>query len=48
MAFEMVEGFFAIEAAVDGFAGSRTELADQFGVIRIAPRALDRFLLKHF
>ena len=48
MAFEIIERFFTIEAAVHGFAGGGGELRDQFRVIRIAMRALHRFFAKHF
>ncbi|MCW3075199.1 MAG: hypothetical protein JWP69_2268 [Flaviaesturariibacter sp.] len=43
MAFEIVERLFAIEAAVHGFAGRGSELADEFRVIRMAARTFDSF-----
>lgn len=48
MAFEMIERFFAIEAAIHGFASSGTKLANKFCVERITFWALNYFLLKHF
>jgi len=48
MAFEMIEGLFTVQTTIHGFACRRAKLADQFCMIRIASRALNCFLLKHF
>jgi hypothetical protein len=47
MTFKIVKGFPAVEAAVHGFAGGGTKLADQFRVKGIAAGALHRFLTEH-
>lgn len=47
MAFEIIKCFFAVEAAVQRFAGGRTKLRKEAGVIRIAMRALNCFFAKH-
>ena len=47
MAFEVIKGFFAVKAAVYGFAGGGAKLAHQFGVVRVAAGALHGFLLEH-
>ena len=48
MAFEMIEGFFAIEATIHGFAGSGTKLANKLCMERITSWTLNYFLLEHF
>ena len=47
MALEIIKGFFAIQAAVHGFAGGGTKLADEFGMVRVTAWALHRFFSKH-
>ena len=48
MAFKMVEGFAALQAAVQAFAGRGAKAADQFGMKRIAARARHGFFGKEF
>lgn len=48
MAFEIIEGFFAIEAAIHGLTGRGSELTDQFSMVRIASWTGHGFQLKHF
>ena len=49
MAFEVIEGFFAILAFVERLAGCAAEFADQRSMKRIASRTLDRLIaVEHF
>ena len=48
MAFEVVEGFLAIKAAVHAFAGGGAKLAYQLRMIRFAARARNGFFGKQF
>ena len=47
MAFKIVKGFLAIEAAVHGLAGSGTELRDKLSMVRTTARAFDGFFAEH-
>ena len=44
----MIESFLAIKTAVHAFTGGGAKLANKFGMVTVAARALHGFLLKHF
>lgn len=47
MAFKIIKCLFAGEATVHGLTGRGAKLADNFGMVRLALRALDCLVAKH-
>ena len=48
VALEIIEGFLAIQAAIHGFAGSGSKLADQLSMVRVTPWTGHCLLAEHF